>query len=164
MFRKIKFSLKRILKGYRKNKIEKLIDQLIVEQLCVDIGASYFPHPNWSFFINKRKTNWVAIDPNSYNLNYCDNLDFLSKINKESVALSSTGGKKTLYKTSTDSGSSLMEFAMNENNNNRINESYFFPIEKIKVDTITLNEILNKYITNKITPTILKLDIQSYEY
>ena len=139
------------------------MDKLIVEQLCIDIGASYFPHPNWDFFINKKSTNWVAVDPNAYNLNYCDNWVFLSKINKESVGLSSSGGKQTLYKTATDSGSSLMEFDIKENNNNRIKESYFFPIKKTQIDTITLNEVLNKYISNDLTPTILKLDIQSYE-
>ena len=163
MFSKIKFLLKKFLKGFKKNKIEKLIDKLIFNQVCIDIGASYFPHPNWNFFINKKETNWVAIDPNAYNLNYCDNWKFLSKVNKEPVALSSSGGKKILYKTATDSGSSLLEFISSNNNNNRINESYFFPIKKIKIDTVTVNKILKKYVINDLTPVMLKLDIQSYE-
>jgi len=98
-----------LLRSFRyKIRAKKCINNLLYELVIIDVGASYYPHLKWDIFVNNLKTNWIAIDPNSHNLNYCDNWLYKSKIIKLPVAVSGEGGTKKIYITNVDSGSSLL--------------------------------------------------------
>ena len=168
---KIKFHIKKIielikfliLRSFRyKIKVRKCIDFLLDEQVIIDVGASYYPHLKWKVFVNNLKTNWIAIDPNSHNLLYCDKWLYKSKIIKLPVAVSGEGGQKTLYITNVDSGSSLLKPIINSNSEHRVSYSYFYPLRESLIDTVSLNSIIEKYVLNK--PFALKIDIQGSEF
>ena len=168
---KTKFYVKKIIevikillfRSFRyKIKVRKCIDSIIEEQVVIDVGASYYPHLKWNIFANNLKTNWIAIDPNSHNLKYCDNWLYKSKIIKLPVAVSAEGGTKTLYITNIDSGSSLLMPKINSNSEHRTFRPYFFPLKESLIDTVSLNSIIEKYVIEK--PFALKIDIQGSEF
>jgi FkbM family methyltransferase len=168
---KVKFYTKKIIKSIKyflfrsfryKIKARKCIDSLLEEQVIIDVGASYYPHLKWDIFANNIKTNWIAIDPNSHNLMYCDNWLYKSKIIKLPVAVSGEGGTKTLYITNVDSGSSLLIPKINSNSEHRVSYSYLFPLKESLIETVSLNSIIKKNVLNK--PYALKIDIQGSEF
>ena len=168
---KVKFYAKKIIevikillfRSFRyKIKVRKCINSILEEQVIIDVGASYYPHLKWDIFVNNLKTNWIAIDPNSHNLLYCDNWLYKSKITKLPLAVSGEGGTKTLYITNVDSGSSLLMPRVNSNLEHRTLQSYFFPLKESLIDTVSLNSIIEKYVLNN--PFALKIDIQGSEF
>ncbi|MCG5644673.1 FkbM family methyltransferase [Flavobacteriaceae bacterium LSUCC0859] len=168
---KVKFYIKKIIevikillfRSFRyKIRARKCIDSLLEGQVIIDVGASYYPHLKWDIFINNLKTNWIAIDPNSHNLLYCDNWLYKSKITKLPLAVSGEGGTKTLYMTNVDTGSSLLKPVMNSNWEHRVSYSYFFPLKESLIETVSLNSIIEKHVFNK--PFALKIDIQGSEF
>ena len=168
---KVKFYVKKIIevikillfRSFRhKIKARKCIDSLLEGQVIIDVGASYYPHLKWDVFVNNLKTNWIAIDPNSHNLLYCDNWLYKSQITKLPSAVSGEGGSQTLYITNVDSGSSLLKPVMNSNSKHRVSHSYFFPLKESLIDTVSLNSIIEKHVFNK--PFALKIDIQGSEF
>ena len=47
-----------------KGRLRKLFSEIMPELMCIDVGASYYPHPKWKLFINSINTLWVAVEPN----------------------------------------------------------------------------------------------------
>ena len=139
------------------------INKLLKGQICYDIGASYYAHPNWKLFLDNKTTNWISIDPMEKNLDYLKELNVRSNISKEITALSKEGGKKTLYVTNVDSGSSLLKPEIHENNKHRVEMDYFFPMTEKTVETKTINSIFENHF-KKNFPILLKLDIQGIEF
>jgi FkbM family methyltransferase len=154
----IKFKLNKLLNN-EKN-IIKVLNNNIDKITCIDLGASYYPHKKWDFFIDSNKTNWVAVDPNEKNLKYIDNWKFKSTIIKMPKSISADGGFKDLYITNIDSGSSLLIPKLNSNSEHRESYDYYFPYKKVKIETISINELLNTYNQTNI---LMKLDIQGIE-
>jgi FkbM family methyltransferase len=79
-------------------------------------------------------------------------------------AVSGSGGTRKLFRTNVDSGSSFFkprELKPIELKIFKEIQSYFFPIQEVEVDTVTLESILKK--ENVKGPIYLKLDIQGAE-
>ena len=132
------------------------------EVICVDVGASYFPHTAWGVFLRSPNTHWLAVEPNIENLAYVDQWPHASRVRKMPYGLSREGGEQTLYVTNVDTGSSLLEPDLNESIAHRVPDaSYFFPLRPVQVDTITLSDVIGKIGVN--APIFVKLDTQGTE-
>ncbi|MDB3967755.1 FkbM family methyltransferase [Flavobacteriaceae bacterium] len=130
----------------------------------IDIGASYFSHGKWKLFMRSKKTNWYAVDPNENNLGYVDNWIWDCKIKKIAIAISNKSEKTSFYITNEDSGSSILKPHFNENIEHRSSKDYFFPYKKIQLDTVAINEVIEKKLITPELPTIMKLDTQGTEF
>ena len=131
--------------------------------LCIDVGASYFPHTSWWFFLGSRSTKWLAVDPNSENLGYQKNWPWSSEIEVIGNGLSEFGGSSTLYKTNIDSGSSILKPVFRNDFSHRHDQSvfdYFFPIQEIEIQTKSLKDLI---VERELLPTFVKLDTQGSE-
>jgi FkbM family methyltransferase len=132
------------------------------EVICVDVGASYFPHTAWGLFLRSPNTHWLAVEPNLKNLEYIDHWPHASRVRKMPFGLSREGGLQTLYVTNVDSGSSLLEPDLNVNVAHRLPDTgYFFPLKPVQVCTITLSEVIGKIGVD--APIFVKLDTQGTE-
>jgi len=131
--------------------------------LCIDVGASYFAHTAWWFFLETQNTKWIAVDPNEDNLAYSQFWPWKSDLRLVKTGLSEFGGLMTLYKTNIDSGSSLLKPILHESISHRYNPNtanYFFPMQEIQIQTNTVAEIVSQF---KVSPIIIKLDTQGSE-
>lgn len=128
---------------------------------CIDVGASYYPHPAWELFRRSRRTHWIAIDPNKENLSYLDNWSYPCKTSRVAMGLSETGGSQTLFKTNIDSGSSLLKPVIHPSEVHRHERSYFFPVKEILINTTTLGEVVASHGLE--SPLAIKLDTQGTE-
>ena len=130
--------------------------------VCVDVGASYYPHPRWKLFLQSPRTQWVAVDPNADNLSYTADWRWSCQLRTCAVGLSGTGGKRTLYVTNVDSGSSLLEPVIPESMRERITDrGYFFPVTERIIETLPLADVLTS--TSEGAPVLVKLDTQGTE-
>jgi len=143
-------------------KLEKVITSFLPECNCIDVGASYFEHSKWRVFLESRKTNWIAVDPNAHNLAYLKNWRWKSNLKVVDQGLSQNGGEVTLYVTNIDSGSSIKKPKLPDSMKLRIdNESYFFPYKEKKIITKSLKTLIEEnYNPN---PFFIKLDTQGTE-
>ena len=154
--------MKRTAKGL--TRAGRIMDQtaLIMPELaCIDVGSSYYPHPAWEIFRRSPLTRWVAVEPNQGNLSYFDNWQYPCKPTVVATGLSESGGQQILYKTRVDSGSSLLKPVIHPAEAHRLDPDYFFPIEEIPVETITLSEVAEAHC--KGLPIAIKLDTQGTE-
>ena len=55
-------SLKRHLR--REAALENALAPFLPEVVCIDVGASYYPHPAWRVFLASGRARWVAVEPN----------------------------------------------------------------------------------------------------
>ena len=145
----------------KKNRIIKKFSNILPPCLCIDIGASYFPHSNWKIFILSKNTTWLAVDPNVENINYINNWKYPSKIIAIGDALSKDGKDYNLNIASTDSGSSLLNIEINELHDYRIRKEDFLPVKKKIIKTTKTEKIFQKFSDNQ--PILLKLDTQGSE-
>jgi FkbM family methyltransferase len=130
--------------------------------LCIDVGASYFPHTQWSIFLASKNTRWVAVEPNEKNLGYIENWPHAASVFKVPTAISENGGDQSLYVTNVDSGSSLLEPELTPSNSHRFhNKEYFFPFKKTLISTLQLTDVINTYSNG--CPIFIKLDTQGTE-
>jgi FkbM family methyltransferase len=147
-----------------KRRLEKLLFSNLPSMNVIDIGASYFSHGKWKLFMRSKKTNWYAVDPNENNLGYVDNWIWDCKIKKIAIAISNKSEKTSFYITNEDSGSSILKPHFNENIEHRSSKDYFFPYKKIQLDTVAINEVIEKKLITPELPTIMKLDTQGTEF
>lgn len=132
------------------------------EVICVDVGASYFPHTAWGVFLRSPNTHWLAVEPNLKNLDYVDQWPHAARVRKMPFGLSREGGVQTLYVTNIDSGSSLLEPDLNPSVAHRLPDTaYFFPLKPLEVPTVTLCEVVSK--AGVKAPVFVKLDTQGTE-
>lgn len=130
--------------------------------ICVDVGASHYPHVKWAVFLNSRNTSWLAVEPNEANIGYTKNWRWPSRIATCTTGLSREGGQKTLYVTNVDTGSSLLPPVIPEGMTHRIrNLDYFFPVTERQIDTLTLVQALDGLPAD--APVCVKLDTQGTE-
>jgi|688.fasta_scaffold15780_3 FkbM family methyltransferase len=133
------------------------------QTICIDVGASYFAHTAWWFFLETQSTRWIAVDPNENNLDYSRFWLWKAKLQLVKTGLSEFGGPMTLYKTNIDSGSSFLKPILHESISHRYTRSthnYFFPIQEIQIETKPAAEIVSQF---EVSPIIIKLDTQGSE-
>ena len=130
--------------------------------ICIDVGASYFPHTSWWFFLESPRSRCIAVYPNSENLIYSQFWPWKAEIQLIKNGLSEFGGPMTLYKTNMQSGSSLLKPMLNESNLLRFKQvsEYFLPIQELLIDTVTIAELVSHF---ECGPIIIKLDTQGSE-
>jgi FkbM family methyltransferase len=129
---------------------------------CIDIGASYYPHPSWEVFRCSPNTEWIACDPCKENLNYLQEWRYPCTVFQVPIGLSQNGGQQTLYVTATDSGSSLLPPEITNWKQHRMLMEYFFPLEKKLINTISLSELIQQQGLGD-NPFLIKLDTQGTE-
>ena len=164
--RSIPDSVKRKLRqGTSKSRLASALGPFLPEVLCVDVGASYYPHGTWHVLLEAPATRWIAVEPNSHNLGYVKTWPYPSQIHAVNIGLSEHGGAQTLFVTNVDSGSSLLEPVIGESMRRRVrNLEYFFPIQRKTIDTRTLASVLSQYSQpSQIMPAFVKLDTQGAE-
>jgi FkbM family methyltransferase len=135
--------------------------------VCIDVGASYYPHPQWINFLSSKNTTWVAVEPNKKNVSlYAESWNYDAELSIFGYGLSEDGGQKILYVTNIDSGSSLLKPVISEIHKHRvIDDSYYFPVNEVLIETKTLSTLINHINEGKIrdTPLFVKLDTQGTE-
>lgn len=147
---------------FRRNRLIALVSPYLAECTCVDVGASYYPHSKWQFFLHSPNTLWIAVEPNEKNIAYIKSWSWPSKVKTITTGLSQFGGLQTLYVTNVDSGSSLLEPVVKEGMSHRVKGKaldYFFPLQKFEIDTFTLLDVVE----NASAPFFVKLDTQGTE-
>lgn len=154
--------VKKFIKGFKRDqKLKEVVSSTLPRILCVDVGASYYPHSTWSYFLDSNETSWIAVEPNEKNLQYTKNWVYSSDLKVCSVGLSQDGGPQTLFVTNVDSGSSLLEPKLPASVTDETVLNYFFPVKKIVIDTKTLREVIALGPVG--VPTFVKLDTQGTE-
>jgi FkbM family methyltransferase len=157
----LKSKMRRIFPS-RKDVIIGAVADLLPDLNCIDVGASYYPHPVWEIFRRSRQTRWFSIDPNSRNLDYLKKWQWNAQVFPIDEALGQFSQVNTLYVTNIDSGSSLLKPNINLNMKHRVNEDYFFPMREVNIHTNTLESIFKQYQISQ--PTLIKLDTQGTEF
>jgi FkbM family methyltransferase len=145
----------------RKQHLVHMCSKILPPVVCVDVGASYYPHPAWDLFRRSPRTSWVAIDPNARNLAYLNPWGWPSRVTAVEEAVSRTGGPQTLYVTHVDSGSSLLKPTTPNAAQHRIDPDYVYPISERRLETRTLAAILGPL--RQGAPLLVKIDTQGTE-
>ena len=148
-------------------RLSRRVARILPPMVCVDIGASYYPHPAWELFRRSSRALWIAVEPNEKNVAYLSDWYWPSKPRLEAVGLSEKGGEQLLYVTNIDSGSSLLPPVISPNMVHRVDHrdrDYFFPVTERRIQTKSLSEILTgNDAINPDRPVVVKLDTQGTE-
>ena len=143
-------------------RISALLSPYLPASICIDVGASYYPHAKWLVFLNAPRTHWLAVEPNDANLGYLAAWAWPCKVSACTTGLSQTGGTQTLYVTHVDTGSSLLMPEIGPAMQHRIkNLDYFFPLRERPIETITLQKAQQE--APQDLPIFVKLDTQGTE-
>ena len=115
-------------------RVSKLLSPHLPVLICVDVGASYYPHGKWLMFLNAPRTQWLAVEPNEANIGYVKSWGWPSHVSACTTGLSREGGVRTLYVTNVDSGSSLLPPEITSSMKHRVtNLGYFFPVTERRI-------------------------------
>lgn len=139
--------------------------------VAVDVGASHWLPSHWNLY--EREFDFVLVEPDQ---NACVQLrGMIDRLPAEVAAryrivphgLSETGGKRTLYRTNTPTGSSLLKPKILDDQPyfelfyELDNSNYFLPVQEIEIDTITLQAGVEQ--AGHAAPHMIKLDTQGTE-
>lgn len=133
------------------------------EVICVDVGASHYPHTSWWLFLDSPSTTWIAVEPNADSLSYLEQWPWRARAVPAAIGLSEFGGEQTLYVTNIDTGSSLLRPIIGGAMDDRVTDaerSYFFPVTEREVETRSLSQLLE---SEPRQPVFIKLDTQGSE-
>jgi FkbM family methyltransferase len=155
--------LKRWMQGRRRGgRVARVLSPHLPPTVCVDVGASYYPHVRWGVFLNAPETRWLAVEPNEKNIGYVRDWPYACNIKACTTGLSQYGGTQTLYITNVESGSSLLPPVITAAMRHRVrNLGYYFPVTERLIKTLTLLEALGDLADG--TPVCMKLDTQGTE-
>lgn len=143
-------------------RISKQLSPYLPATICVDVGASYYPHGKWLVFLNAPRTQWLAVEPNEANIGYVKSWSWPCQVSACTTGLSHEGGTQTLYVTNVDTGSSLLPPEITPSMKHRVsNLDYFFPVTERRIDTLTLVQALEG--PSATAPVFVKLDTQGTE-
>lgn len=143
-------------------RVSGLLSPHLPPVLCIDVGASYYPHAKWLVFLNSPKTQWIAVEPNEANLAYVRSWSWACHVSTCTTGLSQRGGEQTLFVTHVDTGSSLLMPEIGPAMQHRItNLDYFFPLTERLIQTITLEQVQQQ--SPQDLPVFVKLDTQGTE-
>ncbi len=152
--------IKKIFKrNLKENKRFRTSIQKILKEnqlIAYDIGAAVGLPTHWEKF--QEHIFFIAIEPDKKE---CANLESKYRNIKYKVfdiALDENGGEKILYLLAARTGSSLLKI---KESNPYVSNSYIYPIEEIKISTITLNDLITK--NSLQNPSLLKIDTQGTE-
>jgi FkbM family methyltransferase len=156
---------RQLVKGRNWNKVRRSVARELTDVVCIDLGASYFPHTRWLTFLEAPGIEWVAVDPMGQNLSYEQSWPWQCKLQTLATAVSGSGGERILYRTNIDSGSSLLRPHPKDyfSDSYRLDEgsrNYMFPITEVPVSTATLNDIVGMHSSRYV---MLKMDTQGSE-
>jgi len=144
------------------HRLARMLGPHLPEAVCVDVGASFYPHVKWLTFLSAPRTHWLAVEPNRDNLKYLDQWAWPCKVSACSTGLSREGGPQTLYITNVDTGSSLLPPDIPASMKHRITRlDYFFPVTPRQIETITLEAAMAGL--SRTAPVFVKLDTQGTE-
>lgn len=131
--------------------------------MCIDVGASHYPHTSWWLFLDSPSTTWLAVEPIKESLAYLEQWPWRASAVPATIGLSELGGQQTLFVTNVETGSSLLrpvvEGAMEDRSTGALRE-YFFPITERVVETRSLLQLLDGEPSK---PIFIKLDTQGSE-
>jgi FkbM family methyltransferase len=129
------------------------------ELVAIDVGARYDLVPHWLILDGHARFLCFEPDPEA-----CDQLKkvYDARGHGESyrilqVALSGTGGPRTLHITNTASGSSLLS-QDTPLNRAYVDHTYLFPIRKREIDTRTLRDVLDE--AKEPHAEMMKIDVE----
>ncbi len=143
-------------------RVSRQLSPYLPESVCVDVGASYYPHGKWLQFLNAPRTQWLAVEPNEANLGYVKSWSWPCRVSMCTTGLSREGGTQTLYLTNVDTGSSLLPPEITPSMRHRVtNLDYFFPVTERRIETLTLMQALTGL--SATAPVFVKLDTQGTE-
>jgi FkbM family methyltransferase len=143
-------------------RISKLVSPHLPVAICVDVGASFYPHVKWLTFLNAPRTQWLAVEPNEANIAYVKSWPWTCQVSVCTAGLSREGGEQILYVTNVDTGSSLLPPEIPPSMKHRAsNLDYFFPVMERRIETITLSQALTGLSTT--ASVFVKLDTQGTE-
>ncbi|MFO1249564.1 MAG: FkbM family methyltransferase, partial [Inhella sp.] len=143
-------------------RLSALLSPYLPPAVCIDVGASYYPHAKWLLFLNSPKVRWVAVEPNEANLAYVRSWAWPCQVSTCTTGLSRDGGPQTLFVTNVDTGSSLLMPEIGPAMQHRItNLDYFFPVRERRIETITLERVQQDLPQD--LPVFVKLDTQGTE-
>lgn len=143
-------------------RVSKLLSPYLPDTICVDVGASHYPHGKWLQFLNAPRTQWLAVEPNEANIGYLKSWSWPCRVAACTTGLSREGGTQTLYVTNVDTGSSLLPPEVTPSMKHRVQDlGYFFPVKERKIETITLVQALADL--SDTAPVFVKLDTQGSE-
>jgi len=143
-------------------RVSKLLSPHLPTSVCVDVGASYYPHGKWLMFLNAPRTQWLAVEPNEANIGYVKSWSWPCDVSACTTGLSREGGAQTLYVTNVDTGTSLLPPEIPASMVHRVaNLDYFFPVTERTIETITLVQAIAGLSTT--APVFVKLDTQGTE-
>lgn len=143
-------------------RLSKILSSSLPVSICVDVGASHYPHGKWLTFLNASKTRWLAVEPNEVNIGYLKSWPWPSRASACTTGLSREGGLQTLYVTNVDTGSSLLPPEIPTSMQHRVTSlDYFFPVTERRIETLTLVQALEGL--PAAAPVFVKLDTQGTE-
>ena len=143
-------------------RVSKLLSPHLPATVCVDVGASYYPHGKWLMLLNAPRTHWLAVEPNEANIGYVKAWGWNCQVSACTTGLSREGGVQTLYVTNVDTGSSLLPPDITPSMKHRVsNLDYFFPVTERRIETLTLVRALSGF--SATAPVFVKLDTQGTE-
>lgn len=143
-------------------RVSRLLSPYLPTVVCVDVGASFYPHGKWLLFLNAARTQWLAVEPNEANIGYIKSWSWPSQVSACTTGLSREGGMQTLYVTNVDTGSSLLPPEIPASMKHRVtNPGYFFPVTTRRIDTLTLVQAIAGL--SATAPVFVKLDTQGSE-
>jgi FkbM family methyltransferase len=143
-------------------RVSRLLSPYLPATVCVDVGASHYPHGKWLQFLNAPATEWLAVEPNEANINYVKSWSWPCRVAACTTGLSREGGTQTLYVTNVDTGSSLLPPEITPSMKHRVtNLDYFFPVTERRIETLTLVQALAGL--SATAPVFVKLDTQGTE-
>lgn len=140
-------------------RVSRLLSPYLPATVCVDVGASYYPHGKWLAFLNAPRTQWLAVEPNEANIGYVKSWGWPCQVSACTTGLSREGGTQVLYVTNVDTGSSLLPPEIPASMRDRVtNLDYFFPVTERRIETLTLMQALAGL--SATAPVFVKLDTQ----
>lgn len=143
-------------------RLSAMLSPYLPSAVCIDVGASYYPHAKWLLFLNSPKVRWIAVEPNEANLAYVRSWAWPCQVSTCTTGLSRDGGPQTLFVTNVDTGSSLLMPEIGASMQHRItNLDYFFPVRERLIETITLESVQRALPQD--LPVFVKLDTQGTE-
>ncbi|MDT8993093.1 FkbM family methyltransferase [Curvibacter sp. APW13] len=143
-------------------RVSILLSPYLPISICVDVGASYYPHGKWLAFLNAPRTQWLAVEPNEANIGYVKSWRWPCQVAACTTGLSREGGTQTLYVTNVDTGSSLLPPEITPSMKHRVSSlGYFFPVTERRIETLTLVQALAGL--SATAPVFVKLDTQGTE-
>mgnify|MGYP003110206671 CR=1 FL=1 len=143
-------------------RVSKLLSPYLPVAVCVDVGASYYPHGKWLQFLNAPRTQWLAVEPNEASIAYIKSWSWPCQVSACTTGLSRQGGTQTLYVTNVDTGSSLLPPEILPSMKHRVsNLDYFFPVTERRIETLSLVQAIAGL--SVAAPVFVKLDTQGTE-